>query len=101
MNRLASHIQSIRPKVDALATEARAKLDADMAVTFAEHFAYQEQQARAHAMGLLSADEAMIVYTALGEVSSEKNGGWAADTDLPTKVSVTLLVGELLARRVK
>jgi hypothetical protein len=96
MNRLAKHINSIRPKVDALDPEARVKFEADMAVEPGEHFAYQEAQARAHASGLLTTDEAMIVYRALGEVGSASNGGWAADTDLPTKVSVTLLMGELV-----
>lgn len=96
MNRLARHIDTVRPRVDALTPEARAKLDADMAVEPFEHFAYQQAQASAHARGQLTADEAMIVYRALGECGSESNGGWAADTDLPTKVSVTLLMGELV-----
>ena len=70
-----------------------------MDVTAAEHFAYQEAQARAHASGRLSAGEAMIVYRALGETGSRGNGGWAAGTDLPTKVAATLLMGELIGGR--
>jgi hypothetical protein len=31
-------------------------------------------------------------------VGSQENGGWAAETDLPTKVTVTMLMGQLLAR---
>lgn len=96
MNRLTAHIDSLRPRIDALTPEARAKLNADMDVEAFEHFAYQEQQARAHVSGKLTADEAMVVYRALGEVGSSANGGWAADTDLATKVSVTLLMGELV-----
>lgn len=96
MNRIEKHIDSLRPRIDALTPEARAKLDAEMAVEAFEHFAYQEQQARAHVSGKLTADEAMIVYRALGEVGSASNGGWAAGTDLATKVSVTLLMGELV-----
>lgn len=98
-NRLAAHIAGIRERVAALTPEAAATLDAEMAVDFEEHFAYQEAQARAHASGQLTAAEAMIVYVALGEVGSSKNGGWAKDTDTATKVSVTLLMGELIKAR--
>lgn len=96
MNRLAKHIDSLRPRIDALTPEAHASLNASMAVEPFEHFAYQEQQGRAHVSGKLTADEAMIVYRALGECGSASNGGWATGTDLPTKVSVTMLMGELV-----
>ena len=96
MNRVAQHIESLRPRIDALEPDARAKLDADMDVVPGEHFAYQEAQAHAHAGGRITAAEAMIVYRALGEHGSTKNGGWAAGTDLATKVTVTLLMGQLI-----
>lgn len=96
MNRLAAHITMIQKRLDGLDADQVAKLDADMAVEAFEHFAYQEAQARAHVSGKLTADEAMIVYRALGENGSAKNGGWAADTNTATKVSVTLLMGELV-----
>jgi len=67
-----------------------------MAVTFGEHFAYQNAQARAHVSGKLSTDEAQIIYIALGEVGSQDNGGWASGTDLATKVVVTLTIGQLI-----
>lgn len=95
-NRVAAHIAQIQTKVDGLTAEKRNSLDAEMAVETFEHFAFQEAQARAHVSGKLTADEAMIVYTALGEVGSTKNGGWAAGTNLATKVTVTLLMGELV-----
>lgn len=98
-NRLATHIDNLRPRIEALDPEARKSLDVSMNVEFSEHFAYQEEQARAHVSGILTAEEAMIVYRALGEVGSARNGGWASDTDLATKVSVTLLMGELIKRR--
>jgi hypothetical protein len=96
-NRLAAHIATVQARIDSITPEAAAKLEANLAVEPFEHFAYQEAQARAHVSGKLTADEAMIVYRALGEVGSESNGGWAADTDLATKVSVTLLMGELVS----
>lgn len=99
MNRLASHIDSLRPRVAALDPDAAAKLDAEMAIEPFEHFQFQEEQARAHASGKLTADEAMIVYTALGEAQSESNGGWQPDVDTATKVSITLLMGELVKAR--
>lgn len=98
-NRVAQHVASIRERVAALEPEAAAKLDAEMAVDFGEHFAYQEAQARAHVSGQLTSDEAMIVYVALGEVGSSANGGWAKDTDTATKVTVTMLMGELIRAR--
>jgi hypothetical protein len=78
-------------------TEAeRTKLDADMAVTFEEHSAYQTAQSRAHAMGRLPLETAQYIYAALGEVGSPANGGWAADTELADKVAITLFMPHLL-----
>jgi len=65
--------------------------------TALEHFAFQEAQARAHASGRLTTDEAQIIYMALGATGSA--GGWAKGTDLATKVIVTEVIAELLARR--
>src|SRR3954451_14547242 len=99
MNRVLAAVSQVRERFDALDADAQVALDATMAVEFDEHFAYQEQQARAHASGKLTTDEAQVVYIARGEVGSVANGGWAAGTDTPTKVAVTMLMGELLARR--
>jgi hypothetical protein len=95
---LAEKLAEIRPKVDSLDAETRAKLDRDMAIKFDEHFAFQECQARNHAMGRLSTEDAQLIYVALGEVGSASNGGWAPRTDTATKVLVTLAIGELLTR---
>lgn len=99
MNRVTEHIEKLRPRVEALTEEQRTGLDGSLAVAFDEHFAYQQAQAHAHAMGKLSPDEAQVIYVALGEVASATNGGWAANTDLATKVTVTKIVGELLGVR--
>jgi hypothetical protein len=101
MNRVATMIDRMRPRVAALDAEAAKRLDEDMAVDFSDHFAYQEEQARAHVEGKISLDEAQICYIALGEVGSNKNGGWDQDTDTATKVTVTKLIGELLSARVE
>jgi hypothetical protein len=63
-----------------------------------EHVAYQNAQARAHATGTLTTAEAQTVYIALGEAPSAS--GWAAGTDLATKLVVTELMAELVGRSV-
>lgn len=98
MNRIATAVANVRAKMAELDADAVAKLDAEMAVEFDEHFAFQNAQARAHAMGKITTDEAQVIYIALGEVGSASNGGWASQTDTATKVAVTLAMGELLAR---
>ena len=71
------------------------ELDASMALTSIEVFAYQNAQARAHATGKLSTAEAQTVYTALtGGVAS--NGYWSPHVDLALKVTLTNLIGELM-----
>ena len=100
-NRVATMIDRMRPRVAALDVEAAKKLDEDMAVDFSDHFAYQEAQARAHVEGLLSPEEATIVYSSLGEIMSDENGGWTKGTDTATKVTVTKLIGELISARVE
>ncbi len=100
-NRVSLAIDRVRPRVAALDDAKRIKLDADMAVDFSEHFAYQQEQARAHAEGLLTPDEAQIIYIALGENGDSENGGWATDTDAATKVIITKVIGELLSARIE
>jgi hypothetical protein len=76
-----------------------ADLDAferDQALTFGEWFAYQEAQARAHAMGKITTDEASTIYTALGGEAMPTDG-WADGVDLALKVTITQVMGELLA----
>ena len=81
------------PHSQKLPQATRDSLEATAAIDSQEHFAYQEQQARAHADERLSLDEATLVYTALGESGSQQNGDWADATDLATKLTVTRLIG--------
>lgn len=94
-------INTVREKCEVLDIDTYEQLDKNLAVDFSEHFQYQQLQAEAHAMQLLSPEAAMIVYNALGEVGSDENGGWASGTDLPTKVVVTQLMAELLKKKIK
>ncbi len=102
-NRIADRIVVLREIIAAggkdgsLNTPEKLKAFEDAnAITWEEHFAYQNAQSRAFAMGRLTLEEAQICYNALGEVGSEKNGGWAAGTDLATKVAVTMVMASIL-----
>lgn len=96
MNRIVEAISRARVQIDALAPEQRDRLEGTCRLESWEHAAYQNEQARAFAIGVLSHDEAMVCYAALGENPSAANGGWACGTDLATKVVVTKVIGELL-----
>ena len=98
--RIEKHLASLRDKIKNLPVEKLASLDAGMSLDFSEHFEYQKQQSKAFAMGKLTQGEAQFCYSALGEVGSEANGGWAKDTDLATKVLVTKIIGELLGAKI-
>lgn len=77
------------------------RIEPTLDVDFAEHAAYQDTQAWAHVSGILTTEEAQTIYVALGEVGSTKNGGWAAGTDLATKVVVTNVMRELLDAKIR
>lgn len=98
-NRLSRAIEVTRKAIEALPAEKREAMDKTLALSFREHFDYQQLQARAHVTGDLTTDEAQIVYVALGEYGSVENGGWASGTDTATKYAVTLLVQHLLEER--
>jgi len=98
-DRLSAMIEVSREKIKEVEADKpgmAANLDKELAVDFEEHFKYQQLQAEFHAAGRLTPDAAQIVYVALGEIGDSDNGGWAAGTDLATKVIVTQLMGELL-----
>ena len=76
--------------------EALAILDKNTDLTFSDHFNYQNLQARAHASGQLTTEEAQTIYVALGESMGSKNGGWKSHVKLPMKLIITQLMAELL-----
>lgn len=75
-----------------------AELDRSLDNSMVEFAAYQSLQARAHAMGTLTTAEAQTIYVALGGEAPSANG-WAAETDLPTKLVVTQILHELMSAR--
>jgi hypothetical protein len=98
-NRVEQAAGIVREKLATLPADKVAQADAGLAIDFAEHFAYQQAQARAHASGKLSAAEAQTVYIALGEVGSDANGGWAAGTDTAMKYAISVLIAKILSDR--
>ena len=94
-NRIVDHAKMIQTKIDELDTETVAKLDADMDITFEEHFRFQTKQAHSHAAGILTTEEATVIYRALGESMSAKNGGWQPGVSTATKVTITKIMAEL------
>jgi hypothetical protein len=73
-------------------------LEQTMALTVADHAEFQNQQAKAAAMGKLNTDEALTIYGALGESHNPDNGGWQPGVGLATKVIVTQIISELLSK---
>ena len=73
-------------------------MDETLAITVQEHDSFQNQQAQANALGKLNTDEALTIYTALGEYHYPENGGWQPQVNLATKAIITQVVGELLGK---
>ena len=71
-----------------------------MALSVKDHVDFQNQQARANAVGKLNTDEALTIYNALGEYHNDANGGWQDGVTLATKVIVTQVVSELLKHQI-
>jgi hypothetical protein len=100
MNRITTMVSKVQDLLDRTSEERRAAVESRLALQFDEHFVMQQNQAEACASGLLTTEEALIVYGALGKTfSRDDNGGWAAGTGLATKVVVTQLMSELLAAK--
>ena len=72
------------------------RLEQSLALESWEHAQYQQHQARAHASGKLTTEEAQTIYIALGEAMSTKNGGWKSHVKLPLKLAITQTMEELL-----
>ena len=71
-----------------------------MALTVKDHVEFQNQQAKASAVGKLNTDEALTIYNALGEYHNDANGGWQDGVTLATKVIVTQVVAEFLKHKI-
>lgn len=105
-NRIEAAIATYQRKLDGLNGvgldgKPLSELDRKLSLTFSEFTAFQNAQARAHAAGVLTTEEAHTVYRLLGgEVYRRNgNGGWPKGVTLVQKLVVTKLMAELMARR--
>jgi hypothetical protein len=89
INRVQDAIDDSRSFLEDLPADVRESVNDGLAIDLAGRSTFQQTQVRAHASGRLSTAEVAVVLTALGEVGSASNGGWAAGTDLTTKFVVT------------
>ena len=64
-----------------------------MDLSLTEVFAWQEVKGIAQLKGVISVDEAMTIWTAIG---GDGGGGWTADVSLALRVSITSIMGQLL-----
>lgn len=107
-NRIAAAIARMQKRLDDMGGEENGvglngkplkSLHETNRLSFEDFQGYQNAQALAHATGLISAEEAQIVYTALG--GEVFHPDWAKGTSLATKMVVTQLIGELLKRQAR
>jgi hypothetical protein len=103
-NRISEHAARCREviaaggKDGALDTpEKLAAFDASQSLELWESAKYRDMNAHAFARGLLTLDEANLIYNALGrEGFPSGNGGWSKGTDTAMKVTITSLMGQLM-----
>ena len=103
INRVVAHADALRTVIQSgrkpdgtpLEPGALERLDADLAIDLLEFAVFQDVKSRAQLHGLITTEEALTVYHALGGAPGS-NGGWAPDTDLAMKVTVTGLIKQIL-----
>lgn len=71
-----------------------AALEKSLNLSMLEQVAFQNAQASAHARGVLRTGEAQIVYQS---ISAGSKTGWAEGVSLARKITVTNLIGQLIA----
>lgn len=94
-NRLLEARERIAQRLEDMPETARRKVRESASLSVDELFVYQAWKSRAQLEGLLTLDEAMTVYTWLGEDEARDELGWPVDTDLPARVATTTLMLEL------
>ncbi len=93
-NRVTDAIARMDRKVAELPDDKRDSLRKNLETDFADLCHYQDLQARAHAMGRITTEEALTLYRAFGgEAPSPEH--WSRNS-LATQIIATQLIGELL-----
>jgi hypothetical protein len=95
-NRITDVAAIVREKLSTLPADQVASIDATLNLDPGDYFDYQNLQAHSHAGGLLSTDEALTWYNAVGTSASSSNGGWSSGTDTALKYAVTIMAQKLL-----
>jgi ABC-type uncharacterized transport system YnjBCD substrate-binding protein len=91
MNRITDAIATMTHRLKTVSDAKRKRLDAGLTLDAGEIFGWQECQARAHAEGVLSTDEAQTIFNAIRD--------WD-DQTVPAKIIITQSIQELLAGQI-
>lgn len=96
-NRITAALKRVEEVLKTADEEKIKRLTAASTLSSQEFFAYQQQQSQAHASGILTLDEAQMVYRVLGgEFQRNTKDGWPKDTKLAMKIVVTQFMGQLI-----
>ena len=93
-NRIEIAVGKMEEALAALSPDKRANIEEVTTLSFDEFFAFQNAQARAHASGVLTLDEAQAIYMGLGGDCYE--GNFPASTSLALRVVILQLMVKLL-----
>jgi hypothetical protein len=101
INRIEEQANQLRAEIQAGVTPDGTplgdlqELDRALDISDSTRLLYQGRRGRARVEGRLTAEEAMSVHLAVGDVGSSDNGGWPVETDLALKMTVTSLMFDL------
>ena|SRR6266851_3456215 len=95
MEKILSVVKTIQAKLDTLTAEKRLELNKSFAISFMEHYAFQNKKSAVFASGKIALDVAQWLYVKLGEVGADSNGGWPVGVTLAEKIVVTKAMAEL------
>jgi hypothetical protein len=89
-NRIQSAIHEMGTRLKGISTEKRKKLRDSLTLDAREHYGWQTCQARAHAEGVITVDEAMTLYRAIQNWDTQP---------MQTRIIVTQSIHELLKQQ--
>lgn len=99
MNRIQDAINQLATRIDSmdgvgLTGRPLSEMNTDLA--FDEFVAFQDIKSTAQASGLLTVDEALTIYAALGGEAYSGGDGWPDGTGIATKVIVNQVCAEMM-----
>ena len=99
MNRIADSIVNTEKKISKLngvGLNGKSLDELETDLDFEMFTAFQTAQSRAFASGLLSMDEAQLIYNSLGGEIHHSGDGWPVETSQATKMVITQACAELM-----